>query len=151
MMNEYRTMTTMKTSPEGRQFIREWEGCRLNAYQDGGGVWTIGVGHTGQVPPGMHITTDEADLLLAADLQEAEKAVNGAVRTPLNSAQFDALVSFTFNVGKSAFSGSTLLKKLNAGDFTGAADEFPRWSHDNGQVVQGLLNRRNAERTLFLS
>lgn len=144
-------MTVMKTSPAGRQFIREWEGCRLSAYQDGGGVWTIGVGHTANVISGMRISMDEADMLLATDLQEAERAVNHAVQIQLSPPQFDTLVSFTFNVGSSALCDSTLLKKLNAGDIQGAADEFPRWCHDNGHVVQGLLNRRHAERELFLS
>lgn len=141
----------MKTSDNGIGFIRAHEGCKLTAYQDGGGVWTIGVGHTKGVKKGQTITQVQADKFLADDLAPVESCINGKVTAALNQNQFDALASFVFNVGESAFKGSTLLKKLNAGDYPGAANEFPKWCHDNGKTVQGLLNRRIDEQALFLS
>lgn len=141
----------MKTSNNGIGFIRSHEGCKLAAYLDGGGVWTIGVGHTKGVEKGQTITQEQADKFLADDLAPVESCINGHVTAQLNQNQFDALASFVFNVGEAAFTGSTLLKKLNAGDYTGAANEFPKWDHDNGVVVQGLLNRRLDEQALFLS
>ncbi|URO00941.1 lysozyme [Leclercia adecarboxylata] len=141
----------MKTSNNGIGFIRSHEGCVLTAYHDGGGVWTIGVGHTKGVKEGQTITQDQADQFLADDLVPVETCINGHIAVTLNQNQFDALASFIFNLGEFAFTGSTLLKKLNAGDYTGAANEFPKWDHDNGEVVQGLLNRRLDEKELFLS
>lgn len=141
----------MKTSNDGINFIRDHEGCRLTAYQDSGGVWTIGVGHTRGVEEGQVITQEQADAFLSDDLGPVESCLNTAVTVSLNQNQFDALASFTFNLGAGAFTGSTLLKKLNSGDYAGAANEFPKWCHDNGQFVQGLYNRRMDEQHLFLS
>jgi lysozyme len=139
----------MKTSPAGIKFIEEREGCRLTAYQDSVGVWTIGVGHTIGVVPGMTITQEEADDLLAEDLANAEAAVNSLVKVPLSQPQFDALVSLVFNIGSGAFRNSTLLRKLNAGDTEGAAAEFQRWCHAGDQVLPGLVKRRAAEAAMF--
>jgi lysozyme len=141
----------MKISDSGRQFIRKWEGCCLKAYLDTGGVWTIGVGHTKNVHSGQVINEQQVDALLSEDLKEAENCINNAVQLSLSQNQFDALVSFTFNVGCDAFSNSTLLKKLNCRDITGAANEFPRWIYDNGRMITGLLKRRNEEKNMFLT
>ncbi|MNF24057.1 Lysozyme RrrD [compost metagenome] len=136
---------------QNKQAIKTAEGLRLTAYKDGGGVWTIGYGHTGaDVREGLTIPLSEAERLLTRDLRVAENHVNGAVKVKLTQNQFDALVSFVYNVGGEAFRSSTMLKKLNAGDYLGAADQFPRWNKDNGKVVDGLTNRRREERELFL-
>jgi len=144
----------MKISPAGRDRIAAHEGCVLVAYPDpgtGGEPWTIGVGHTGGVKKGDRITREQAMALLAEDLHAAETAVNNAITVSLSQNQFDALVSFVFNVGAGAFRSSTLLAKLNARDYAGAADQFLRWSRAGGKVMAGLLRRRNDERDLFLS
>lgn len=134
-----------------KQAIKDAEGLRLTAYQDGGGVWTIGYGHTGaDVRANLTIPLSEAERLLTKDLKTAEGYVNTGVLVKLTQNQFDALVSFVYNVGGGAFQSSTLLKLLNAGDYEGAANQLPRWNKDNGKVVQGLINRREKERQLFL-
>ncbi|ECB6818239.1 lysozyme [Salmonella enterica subsp. enterica] len=141
----------MKTSDNGRAFIRAREGVKLAAYQDGGGVWTIGYGHTRGVKQGQVINHEQADEFLDSDLRQVESCISERVTVALNQNQFDALVSFVFNVGRQAFSDSTLLKKLNEGNYRAAADQFTRWVYDNDQFVQGLYNRRVAERDLFIS
>ncbi|EAC0780244.1 lysozyme [Salmonella enterica subsp. enterica] len=141
----------MKVSDNGRAFIRAREGVKLAAYQDGGGVWTIGYGHTRGVKQGQVINHEQADEFLNNDLRQVESCISERVTVALNQNQFDALVSFVFNVGRQAFSDSTLLKKLNEGKYRAAADQFTRWVYDNDKFVQGLHNRRVAERDLFLS
>ncbi|MBH0371660.1 lysozyme [Salmonella enterica] len=140
----------MKTSNDGLDFIRAREGVKLAAYQDGGGVWTIGYGHTRGVKQGQVINHEQADEFLDNDLRQVESCISERVTVALNQNQFDALVSFVFNVGRQAFSDSTLLKKLNEGNYRAAADQFTRWVYDNDKFVQGLYNRRVAERDLFL-
>lgn len=143
----------MKISEEGLQLIESAEGLRLDAYPDpgtGGEPITIGIGHTGGVKLGDHITAEEAREYLRRDLDEAEDVVRRRVNVKLTQGQFDALVSFVFNVGPWAFAGSTLLRKLNARDYAGAAAEFGRWTHAAGKVLPGLVKRRAAERELFL-
>ena len=136
---------------QNKQAIKTAEGLRLTAYKDGGGVWTIGYGHTGSdVREGLTIPLSEAERLLTRDLRVAEGHVNDAVKVKLTQNQFDALVSFVYNVGGGAFRSSTFLKLLNAGDYEGAANQLPRWNKDNGKVVNGLTNRRHEERELFL-
>ncbi|SEH24669.1 lysozyme [Magnetospirillum fulvum] len=136
----------------GKDIIRQCEGLRLKAYLCPAGKLTIGYGHTGpDVKTGMTITEEDANTLLSRDLVAAEKAIAGVVSVTITDNQFSALVSFVFNLGAGNFYGSTLLKKLNANDIFGAADEFPRWNKVNGQVLAGLTRRREAERTLFLS
>jgi lysozyme len=145
-------MNPMEYSEAGLAKTKEFEGLRLNAYQDSGGVWTIGYGHTGKdVKRGMTITQEQADELLKKDVQWAVDCVNKAVTQAVNQNQFDAMVDFTFNVGCGAFRGSTLLRKLNADDSAGAAEEFLRWKFVKGVEVVGLLRRRQADRTLFLA
>jgi lysozyme len=134
-----------------KQTIKDHEGLRLTAYKDGGGVWTIGYGHTGSdVREGLTIPLSEAERLLTRDLRTAEGYVNRLVQVKLTQNQFDALVSFVYNLGGEAFANSTMLRLLNAGDYEGAAKQFPRWNKDNGKVVQGLINRRAKEQELFL-
>lgn len=142
----------MKTSPLGVALIKQFEGLRTCAYLDAAGIWTIGYGHTGEgVRSGVRVDAAQAEALLHEDLAAAEEAVRALVTQPLAQPSFDALVSFVFNLGAAAFGGSTLLRKLNAGDLEGAAAEFERWRYAGGRVLPGLLRRRIAERTLFLS
>jgi lysozyme len=131
--------------------IKKWEGCKLEAYDDGGGVWTIGVGHTKGVQKGDTITELQADDFLQEDLSDATAGVQNAVKVMLSDNQFAACVSLAFNIGSGGFAGSTLVKKLNASDYIGAANEFPRWNKDNGVEVKGLTYRRYGEQQLFLT
>ena len=152
-----------KTSETGIDLIKSFESCRLKAYPDpgtGGEPWTIGWGHTGrEVKPGLIWTQQQADKALIEDLMQFEQDVNDLVKVNINQNQFDALVSFAFNVGSDidddtlaeGLGDSTLLKKLNAGDYHGAADEFPKWNKSDGKTLTGLIRRRAAERELFLS
>lgn len=139
-----------KTGSMGINLIKYYEGLRLKAYQDTGGVWTIGYGHTKGVKKGMVITEERAEELLREDLLEAEQAVYQLVPYGLAQHQFDALVSFVFNVGKNAFKKSTLLRLMLIGDILGASQQFGRWVYDNGKKLNGLIERREAERKLFL-
>jgi lysozyme len=141
----------VKTSPAGYELIKRFEGVRLVAYDDGVGVWTVGVGHTKGVKRGDTITMAQVDQFLAEDLAEAEAAVNRCVKVPLEQCQFDALASWTFNLGGRALAGSTMLKRLNEGDKDSAADEMLRWNRAGGRVLPGLTKRRISERMLFLT
>jgi lysozyme len=137
-------------STKGLSLTEQFEGLRLTAYQDQVGVWTIGYGHTGpDVTAGLTITSDEAQTLLAKDVSSAADCVNNLVAVTLTQEEFDALVDFVFNLGAGAFRGSTMLRDLNAGDFTNAAAQFDMWDHAGGVVVAGLLRRRQAEAELF--
>ncbi|MBE7381978.1 MAG: lysozyme [Leptolyngbya sp. SIO1E4] len=147
---------TSQISDDGLRIIKGFEGLELRAYQDSVGVWTIGYGHTAAAGPpdvyaGQTITNAEAETILKRDLGVFERGVRDRVKVPINSDQFSALVSFSFNVGLGALSNSTMLRKLNAGDYQGAANEFPRWVKAGGRTLQGLVRRRNAEQALFLS
>ena len=139
----------MKVSDKGVALIKQCEGFRATAYRDAAGIWTIGYGHTAGVSPGDRITPQEGDVFLRADLAVAEDDVCRAVQVPLRQGQFDALASFAFNLGGPALEGSTLLRKLNAGDYAGAAAEFPRWCHAGQSVLPGLVARRDRERAMF--
>ena len=146
----------MQTSEKGIALIKQFEGCKLTAYQDSVGVWTIGYGWTQPVDgkpirAGMTIKQETAERLLKTGLVSYESDVSRLVKVSLNQGQFDALVSFTYNLGARSLSTSTLLRKLNAGDYAGAADEFLRWNKAGGKVLNGLTRRREAERALFLS
>ena len=146
----------MQISETGIELLKRFEGLSLEAYQDVAGIWTIGYGHTGpDVEPGMRITEAEADALLRQDLRFAEDAVTRLVSVPLNSNEFDALVSFVFNVGAEAFRGSTPRRRLNRGDRIGAADALTWWNKatiaGRLQEVLGLTRRRASERALFLT
>ncbi len=144
----------MKVNQKGINLVKHFEGVRLKAYVDPVGILTIGYGHTGRdVKPGQKITLQKAEDLLKADLEHAAKGVRKKLQVELNENQFSALTSFTYNVGIGALSRSTLLRKLNAGDFSGAAREFGKWVNGtiNGRKVPlpGLVRRRKAERALF--
>lgn len=133
-------------------FLKEVEGCKLKAYQDGGGVWTIGYGHTGSdVHDGLVWTQAQADETLKEDSYNSYlsmKKVLGA--TPATVNQQAAFVSFIFNLGAVAFANSTLVHKFKQGDLLGTAKEFIKWDHDNGKEIKGLLIRRAKELVLFL-
>jgi GH24 family phage-related lysozyme (muramidase) len=141
----------VKTSIAGVNLIKEFEGIRLNAYQDSVGVWTIGIGTTLGVKKGQVITESQAIEFLERDLAKFEKAINEAVKVEISQPMFDALACWTYNVGPGAMAKSTLIKKLNAGDFQGAADAFLSWDKAGGRVLAGLHRRREAERKLFMS
>lgn len=150
----------MRTSPEGRAFITRWEGVRANSYRDVAGFWTIGVGHlltkeeqeTGMIRGVAFIgglTPAEVDEVLTADLLGTEVAVAGLVKPELTQPQFDALVSFTFNLGAGALHKSTLLKYVNAGEFDKVPAELLKWCRAGGAVIAGLKRRREAEAKLW--
>jgi len=154
-------------SPAGINLIKTFEGLSLVAYKDAVGVWTIGYGHTGTgnvnsgtpdkpvvtpIQPGETITQQDADRFLLGDLSVAETEVNKANDVNLNQNQFDALVSFCYNIGTTAYRDSTLLKYVNEQKYLDAADEFVKWVTDgDGHVIEGLVSRRRAERALFVA
>tara|TARA_R110000824_G_scaffold63129_1_gene166360 strand:- start:272 stop:799 length:528 start_codon:yes stop_codon:yes gene_type:complete len=131
--------------------IKKSEGLRLVAYlPTPNDVWTIGYGHTETAAEGMKITKKGADALLLQDLAWVEDAVNDLVKVDINQNQYDALCSFVYNLGKTNFKNSTLLRLLNEGDYQGAADQLPRWNKQKGKVLRGLTIRRKEEQELFL-
>ena len=141
----------MNTSPKGISLIKEFEGLRLKAYKCPGGVWTIGYGHTAGVKPGIVITKAQAEEYLKADLIAFEMYLNG-LGLALNQNQFDALVSFIYNVGTGNFSNSTLLRKVRANPQDNSImDEFLRWVYSKGRVLPGLQRRRLREMKLYFS
>jgi lysozyme len=140
----------MYLGEEGMALIKSFEKCRLKAYQDSGGVWTIGWGHTGpEVHEGLVWTQEQADEEFAKDTAWAVGTVNDHVHVSLSQDQFDALVSFVFNCGWSAFKNSTLLRKLNDGYYDLAGAELLKWVKDDGVIVKGLVRRRAAELSLY--
>lgn len=139
-----------KLNKEGLDLIKQWEGLRLEAYLCPAGAWTIGYGHTETAKKGMKINQDEADRLLVYDLSRFIEAVDDSVKVTLNDNQFATLVSFAFNVGVGAFKKSTLLKKLNAGDYSSVPSELARWNKVRNKVSAGLTNRRAAEAGLWV-
>ena len=145
----------MIISNKGIKFIAQWEGKRLTKYKDSAGLWTIGIGHliTGKENPpiGDTITDVMCNELFIRDSRIANTAIDNNVKVPLTQNEFDSILSLVYNIGTGAFSKSTLLKKLNAGDKPGAADEFLKWNKAGGRVIQGLVNRRQSERKLFLT
>ncbi|MTD37828.1 glycoside hydrolase family protein [Erwinia sp. CPCC 100877] len=149
----------MNISDNGLALIKRFEGCSLKAYPDpatGGSPWTIGYGWTRPVDgvavhPEMVISKQKAEQLLRCGIVSYEQILNRLIRVRTSQNQFDALVSLAWNIGTRAFSTSTLLQKLNGGDYQGAADQFLCWVHANGQVMPGLERRRRAERALFLT
>jgi lysozyme len=154
----------MQMSSHGLDLLQQWEGFKLQVYKDSAGLPTIGVGHlltkselsSGKINingvPVKYadgLTTQQVNDLLAQDVQPAATAVNNGVKVALNQNQFDTLVSFTFNVGVGAFASSTLLKLLNQGQYEQVPTQLLRWTRAGGQVVQGLVNRRNNEIKLW--
>jgi len=143
---------TRQVNKAGLDLIKSFEGLRLEAYPDpgtGGDPWTVGYGSTKGVKKGMKITVQEAEQRLIMDLQDACKAVERYVTIPLNDNQFAALVSFTFNVGAGNLAVSTLLKRLNEGEYGSVPMQLMRWNRANGRVLSGLTRRRAAEGDLF--
>ncbi len=144
----------MKTSEEAiEQLIKYFEGVRLKAYPDpgsGGDPWTIGYGHTSGVRKNDTCTLEQADRMLRdIDIPVAEAAVNRFVIHSITQNQFDALVSFVFNLGETKFRGSTLLGLLNQGNWKKAALEFNKWKYAGGKILKGLVLRRQAETDWF--
>ena len=140
----------MNVSETGIELIKKFEGCVLKAYKCPAGIWTIGYGHTSNVKKGQTITQEQAENYLKQDLNRFEISVNNLVNVRLNQNQFDALVSFCYNLGSGNLKNSTLLKLLNKKDYTGAAEEFDRWVYASGKKLSGLVKRRAAEKELFL-
>lgn len=141
----------MKISESGLDLIKEFESFAAKKYICPAGKQTIGYGHVILQGESLEtITKDDAESLLMRDLEKFEIGVLSLVTSKVNQNQFDALVSFAFNCGVAALKSSTLLKKLNAGDFLGAADEFLKWCKGGGKTLPGLVRRRKEERALFL-
>lgn len=149
----------MKIGKNGINLIKFYEGLRLSAYQCSSGVWTIGYGHTKTAKPGMRINHFQADKLFEEDIASFERDVTKLLKVPVSQNQFDALVSFAFNVGSDidaddvaeGLGDSTLLKRVNMMDFLGASQEFLKWTRSNGKVLSGLEKRRKSESRLFLT
>lgn len=146
----------MKTSDAGKALIKSFESCSLTPYRCPAGIPTIGWGTT-RYPDGKvvsmqdaRITTERADFIFTHDLGKFESTVSNLVHVDIQQREFDALVSFAYNLGGGALEKSTLLRKLNAGDHTGAADEFLKWDKAGGVALAGLARRRKAERAMFL-
>lgn len=146
------TVNNFKISEDGINLIKDFEGCKLVAYQDQADVWTIGYGCTGSdVVSGLTITQDEAEQRLKDKLEEFENFINEHVTVKITQEMFDALSDFTYNLGDDHFEGSTLLKYINSEKFLEAADQFLLWMHVNGKISSGLKRRRKTERELFLT
>ena len=139
----------MKCSKEGLALIKKFEGCRLESYRCSANVLTIGYGHTGGVLETDVITQDDADKLLEEDIAKFEKYVDDNVTVELNQSQFDALVAWTFNLGVGNLRQSTMLRKLNEGDYQSVPSEMNRWNKAGGKTLDGLIRRRKAEGLLF--
>lgn len=141
--------TQMNIGTKGLEMIKHFEGLELNAYQCAAGVWTIGYGHTKGVQKGMVISEDTANEMLVEELNEYENYINTLVNVELNQNQFDAMVSWVYNLGGGNLKASTLLKVLNAGDYAGVPAQMMRWNKAGGKVLEGLTRRRQAEADLF--
>ena len=139
----------MKISQEGLSLIKKFEGCELEAYKCAANVWTIGYGSTKGVKKGDTISQEEADKLLLHEMEEYERYINDMVNVDLKQNQFDAMVSWVFNLGPANLKASTLLKVLNAKDYEGVPAQIKRWNKAGGKVLQGLIRRREAESLLF--
>ena len=139
----------MKTGSKGIDLIKHFEGCELEAYKCPAGVWTIGYGHIKGVKEGMTITEHQAEEMLKSELNEYEGYINNLVTAELNQNQFDAMVSWVYNLGGGNLKASTLLKVLNAGDYAGVPAQMMRWNKAGGKVLEGLTRRRQAEADLL--
>lgn len=144
----------MRISPKGLALIKEFEGLRTVAYLCPANVWTIGYGHTSaagdpNVFPGMRITADQAEAILIRDLDQYEDAVLAAVKRPLTQGQFDACVSLCYNIGRRAFAGSTVVRRINAGRMQDVPAAFMMWTKAGGRDLPGLVRRRRAETALW--
>lgn len=143
----------MKISDDGKQIVEYFEGRRYVAYPDpatGGAPWTLGIGSTLGVVPGMTWTDEQIDQRFAEDIARFEAGVTRALKLPPSQSQFDAMVALAFNVGVSAFTNSTLVRMFNMNQMDAAADQFLRWDKAAGKSMKGLRRRRAAERARFL-
>ena len=139
----------LKTSQEGISLIKSFEGCELTAYRCSANVPTIGFGHTAGVSDGDTCTQEEAETMLAEDLEEFEDYVKNYVESELQQNEFDALVAWTYNLGPANLKESTMLKELNSGNFEEVPRQKKRWNRAGGEVHDGLIRRREAESRLF--
>ena len=139
----------MQLSKTGIELLKHFEGCELKAYQASVGVWTIGYGHTKGIYEGLEITQSEAEKMLIDELPEYEGYITDKVVPMLQQHEFDALVCWVYNLGPTNLSSSTMLKKLNAGEFKEVPFQMKRWDKAGGQPLLGLTRRRNAEALLF--
>jgi len=139
----------MQISEEGKNLIKKFEGCELEAYKCAAGVWTIGYGHIKTAVEGMKIDQATANELFDEEMGEYETYVNTAVTVPLSQNQFDALVSWVFNLGNGNLNASTMLKVINSGDHAGVPAQIKRWNKAGGKVLDGLIRRREAEALLY--
>ena len=139
----------MQLSKTGIELLKHFEGCELKAYQDSVGVWTIGYGHTKGIYEGLEITQSEAEKMLVDELPEYEGYITDKVVPMLQQHEFDALVCWVYNLGPTNLSSSTMLKKLNAGEFKEVPFQMKRWDKAGGQPLLGLTRRRNDEALLF--
>ena len=141
----------MKIGSKGLELIKHFEGCELEAYKCPAGVLTIGYGHIKGVQEGMTITEMQAEEMLQSELIEYEGYINDLVEVELNQNQFDAMVSWVYNLGGGNLRSSTLLKVLNAGNYAGVPEQMLRWNKAGGKVLEGLTRRRQAEADLFVA
>lgn len=148
-VEKYMLSEGLKINDNWIKLVTHFEGLRLRSYQDSVGVWTIGYGHTRTAGPKQIITKEKAIQLLHQDVERFENAVNDLVEVPLTQYQFNALVTFSFNLGEGNLESSTLLSLLNQEDYEGASDEFIKWVYAGGKKLDGLVRRRKAEQAMF--
>jgi len=139
----------MKISEDGLELIKKFEGCETSAYQDSVGVWTIGFGHTKGVEEGQTCSIEDAESMLADEMDEYEGYINDMVRVDLQQHEFDSLVAWVYNLGPTNLNESTMLKVLNGGQFDRVPDEMNRWTRAGGEILEGLVRRRQAESLMF--
>jgi len=139
----------MKISEDGLELIKKFEGCETTAYQDSVGVWTIGFGHTKGVEEGQTCSIEDAESMLADEMDEYEGYINNMVKVELQQHEFDALVAWVYNLGPTNLGESTMLKVLNGGQFDRVPDEMNRWTRAGGKILEGLVRRRQAESLMF--
>ena len=144
------TWSNMNIGQKGIDLIKHFEGCELNAYKCPAGVWTIGYGHIKGVSEGMSITQEQAEQMLLDELKEYENYINELVTVNLSQNQFDALVSWVYNLGPVNLTASTMLKVLNSGEYEDVPAQMKRWNKAGGKVLEGLIRRREAEACLFV-
>ena len=139
----------MKISENGLELIKKFEGCETTAYQDSVGVWTIGFGHTKGVEEGQTCSIEDAESMLADEMDEYEGYINNMVKVDLQQHEFDALVAWVYNLGPTNLGESTMLKVLNGGQFDRVPEEMNRWTRAGGKILEGLVRRRQAESLMF--
>ena len=139
----------MKISEDGLELINKFEGCETTAYQDSVGVWTIGFGHTKGVEEGQTCSIEDAESMLADEMDEYEGYINNMVKVDLQQHEFDALVAWVYNLGPTNLGESTMLKVLNGGQFDRVPEEMNRWTRAGGKILEGLVRRRQAESLMF--